>query len=84
MANKAFDDKNNMEFEDAMKRIDEIVAKLEDSSLKLDESLLLYEQGISLVSFCRNKLDEAQRRITCLSPDENGEMSEKVFVTEEE
>ena len=84
MASKA-QDINKMEFEDAMKRIDEIVAKLEDSNLtlKLDESLVLYEEGVSLVAFCRKRLEEAQRRITCLSPDENGEMAEKVFDAEE-
>ena len=76
-------DINRLEFEDAMKRIDEIVAKLEDSSLKLDESLVLYEEGVSLVALCRKRLEEAQRRITCLSPDENGEMTEKLFSAEE-
>ncbi len=77
--------KIEMEFEDAMKRIDEIVAKLEDqtSALKLDESLSLYEEGVSLVAFCRKKLDEAQMRISVLSPDENGEIKETEFVTEE-
>ena len=75
----------NMEFEDAMKRIDEIVLRLEDqnSSLKLDESLSLYEEGVSLVAFCRKKLEEAQIRISALSPDENGEIKETEFVAEE-
>ena len=81
MANKKVE---NMDFEAAMVRINEIAARLEDTTLRLDDSLALYEEGIMLVALCRKKLDEAQRRITCLSPDENGEMSEKVFVTEEE
>ena len=37
-------DMDRLNFEDAMKRIDEIVAKLEDQTLKLDESLVLYEE----------------------------------------
>ena len=73
-----------MNFEDAMKRIDEIVAKLEDPTLKLDESLALYEEGVSLVAFCRKNLEQAQRRITSLNPNENGEMVEKIFSAEEE
>ena len=81
---KTLMDMDRLNFEDAMKRIDEIVAKLEDSTLKLDESLVLYEEGVSLVSFCRKKLEEAQRRITCLIPNENGEMVENVFSAEEE
>ncbi len=69
----------NIEFEDAMKRINEIVARLSDTSLKLDESLSLYEEGVSLVAVCKKKLDEAQRRISILTPDENGEIVEKDF-----
>ena len=69
----------NIEFEDAMKRINEIVAKLSDASLKLDESLALYEEGVSLVAVCKKKLDEAERRISILSPDENGEIVEMPF-----
>lgn len=69
----------NIEFEAAMKRIEEIALRLEDSSLKLDDSLALYEEGVSLVAACRKKLDEAQRKIVCLSPDENGEITEKAF-----
>ena len=69
----------NIEFEDAMKRINEIVAKLSDASLKLDESLALYEEGVSLVAVCKKKLDEAERRISILSPDENWEIVEMPF-----
>ena len=69
----------NIEFEAAMVRINEIVAKLEDKNLKLDDSLALYEEGISLVAVCKNRLDEAEKRISILLPDENGEIIEKPF-----
>ncbi len=71
--------KKDIEFEAAMKRIDEISAKLEDSSLTLDESLALYEEGVSLVRICRKKLEEAEQKISCLYPNEDGEMEEKPF-----
>ena len=75
----------NIEFEDAMKRIDEIVARLEDqtNAVKLDESLALYEEGVALVALCREKLETAQSRISCLAPDENGEISERKFEAED-
>lgn len=76
--------KKDIDFETAMKRIDEITAKLEDNTLKLDESLALYEEGVSLVAFCRAKLDEAQQKISCLSVNENGEMVENAFSAEAE
>ena len=69
----------NIEFETAMKRVNEIVARLEDQSLKLDESLALYEEGISLVAVCKKKLDEAERRILILTANEDGEIVEKPF-----
>ena len=73
----------NIDFETAMARLGEIVSKLEDKNLKLDESLALYEEGVSLVGVCRKRLDEAQRRIFIISPDENGEVVEKEFNVEE-
>ena len=76
--------KTEMEFEAAMKRIDEISLRLEDSSLTLDESLALYEEGVSLVRVCRKKLEEAEQKITCLYPDENGVMEENPFEAEGE
>ena len=69
----------NMDFETAMARISEIATKLEDTTLKLDDSLALYEEGVALVSLCRKKLDEAGRRISALMPDENGELVETDF-----
>ncbi len=76
---------NDIDFESAMARIEKIVAALEDqgSSLKLDASLELYEEGIALVRACQIKLDNAQRRISCLAPDENGEIVESDFASEE-
>ena len=81
MANKK---NNEMEFEAAIKRIEEIGSKLEDTSLTLDESIALYSEGVALIAACREKLTAAQQKISVLSPDENGEMTEKAFLSEEE
>ena len=80
MANKKVE---NMDFEAAMVRINEIAARLEDTTLRLDDSLALYEEGIMLVALCRKKLDEAQRRISILTPDDNGEIVESDFSASE-
>ena len=76
--------KKDMDFEAAMKRIDEISLKLEDSSLTLDASLALYEEGVALVRFCRKKLEEAEQKISCLYANDDGEMKEKDFSASEE
>ena len=75
--------KKDMEFEAAMKRIDEISVKLEDSGLTLDDSLALYEEGVALVALCRKKLEAAEQKISCLYPDEHGELKERPFSVEE-
>ena len=58
---------NEMTFEQALKKLEETVAKLEKSDLSLDESLKLYAQGNELSAFCLKCLEEAQLKITDIS-----------------
>lgn len=74
--------KENLTFESASARLEEIVKLLERGNTSLDESLKLYEEGISLVRFCNDALDNAEKRIKILAPDSNGEMVEKDFFEE--
>ncbi len=55
-----------LSFEEALRRLEEIVAKLGDGSAPLDESLALFEEGTSLVRYCSGKLDAAERRVKIL------------------
>ncbi|MBU1626526.1 exodeoxyribonuclease VII small subunit [bacterium] len=70
---------NEIKFEDAMKRLDEIVAKLEEGVLTLDETLDLYEEGVKLSKFCLQRLKGAEKRIEILTKDENNENSFQPF-----
>ena len=59
-------------FESALKRLEEIVHSLEESSPPLDEALALFEEGKSLISLCLKKLDEAEQKLKILSgPEED-------------
>jgi exodeoxyribonuclease VII small subunit len=60
-------------FEDALKRLEDIVARLEKGELALEDSLALYEQGIGLARLCHAKLEEAEGRIEVLIKDARGE-----------
>lgn len=51
------------EFETALKRLEEIVAKLERESVGLDESVLLFKEGKSLARRCETLLKDAQSSI---------------------
>jgi exodeoxyribonuclease VII small subunit len=63
-------------FEDALKRLEEIVGRLEKGELPLEESLVLYEEGITLSRLCHAKLDEAERKIELLMKDAKGALVE--------
>jgi len=59
--------KKIINFESALKRLEEIVDKMENGDAELDKSLELYEEGIKLVKICSAKLDEAKKKVQILS-----------------
>ena len=54
-------------FEDAMKRIEEIVSMLENGNTSLDESIELFEEATKLCAFCNERLETAEQKIKSLS-----------------
>ncbi len=62
-------------FEAALRRLEEIVQRLEKGELPLEESLALYEEGIRLARLCHGKLEEAEGRIELLVKDARGEVA---------
>ena len=48
-------------FETALARLEEIVRALESGNADLDNSLQMFEEGVSLVKFCSDKLDSAEQ-----------------------
>lgn len=55
-----------MTFDTAMKRLEEIVAQLEEGQLPLEESMKLYEEGVRLTSVCAKKLEQAEQKLVTL------------------
>ena len=70
---------NEMTFESAISRLEEIVRSLENGSEALDRSLALFEEGIALVKFCNSKLDTAEQKIKILIGAPDGTLEEKDF-----
>lgn len=56
-----------MTYEQAMVRLEEIVEKLNDGSLALDESIKLFEESTKLAVFCNDCLEKAKLKVTELS-----------------
>ncbi len=57
-------DLETLSFEDTYRRLEEIIQKLEEGTLSLDESVSLYEEGMQLARHCGQKLDAAELKIT--------------------
>jgi len=53
-------------FEDALQKLEDIVRKMEAGDLPLEESMKSFEEGIKLIRFCSNRLEETQRRVEML------------------
>jgi exodeoxyribonuclease VII small subunit len=67
------------DFETALKRLEEIVRKLENGELSLDSALELFEEGIRLSRFCHARLDSAERRVEILIKGNSGELEPAPF-----
>ena len=52
-----------MKFQDAMNRIDEIVALLNNSSLELEEAMKYFEEGLALSKQCEKQLKEFEKKM---------------------
>ena len=62
----------DLSFEDALRRLEEIVRQLESGEAKLDDAIHLYEEGTRLRQQCSQRLDAAQARIEAIRLDPDG------------
>jgi exodeoxyribonuclease VII small subunit len=67
-------------FEEAVKRLSEIVSRLERGDLPLEESLQLFEEGVGLSRASQDKLDNAQKKVEeLLGVDREGKAATRPF-----
>lgn len=72
-----------IKFEDAIKKLEDIAKELENGTLGLDESVKKFEEGMALSKVCTKMLNEAEKKINLLI--ENGDnIVEENFVPNEE
>jgi len=69
----------NITFEQAATRIDEIVRQLERGDAPLGESLALFEEGAKLIRIAGKMLDEAEQTVVRLQRGADGEPIESLF-----
>ena len=59
-------------FEEALARLEVIVARLEQGEVPLEEALGLFEEGTALMKQCSTALDKAEQKVAKLLPGLNG------------
>jgi exodeoxyribonuclease VII small subunit len=79
------DDTSKVErFEDQLAKLEEIVDRLEDESVGLEEALGLFENGVELARRCRARLQEVEQRVTQLLETDDGEEEAEAAAEEPE
>jgi exodeoxyribonuclease VII small subunit len=66
-------------FEEALQKLEAIVAQMEEGDLPLEETLKAFEEGVRLARFCASKLDEAERKVEKLMRDQAGKLQTTSF-----
>lgn len=71
------------EFETSMTALEELVARMEDGEMSLEESLAAYERGVGLYRSCQQALEQAELRVRLLSDPANPDQA-KSFDTSDD
>ena len=69
-------------FEEAVKRLEEIVARMETGAEDLDAMVKDFEEGRALVDFCGKKLTAIERKVEILTRRADGSVSAEPFKEE--
>ena len=75
---------SKIDFEKTMEELEKIVEKMENGDMTLDESIKWFQKGMELSRLCSKRLDEVEKKITILLEDENGKLTEKSFIEQED
>ncbi|MGA7363181.1 MAG: exodeoxyribonuclease VII small subunit [Candidatus Dormiibacterota bacterium] len=71
-----------LDYEAALADLDQVLARLEDGQVPLEEAMALYERGVRLVRRCSGLLDGVERRVTELSAGADGLPKERPLMLE--
>lgn len=62
-------EKNEIDFEESMEKLEQIAKELESDKLSLNDSVKKFEEGMKISQDCKKVLDEAEKKITILIDD---------------
>ena len=61
--------KEELTLEESFAKLDEMLERLEDRELPLEESFRLYQQGMELLAHCNEKIDTVEKKILLMNGD---------------
>lgn len=73
--------KKPLHFEESLAELEQLVERMEQGNLPLEESLKLFERGVQLTRTCQGALRDAEQKVRILLED-NGEPSLKPFIND--
>lgn len=75
---------NTQSFEEMMKELENIVHKLDNENVSLEESLNLYQRGMKLSATCDETLKDAEKKVNELMADEHTDNNDDVVKEDNE
>ena len=74
----------DINFEEAMAKLEDQVKRLENGNMSLDESIASFEEAVKLVRICNEKLEIAERKVALLTEMSDGTVTDVPFIVEDE
>ena len=71
------DEKKELEFEAALKKLETIVENLEAGDLSLEQALKQYEEGVRMADICSKRLTDAEKKVEVLMKTGGGKLKAK-------
>lgn len=77
--NPVSENKQDLSFESALQRLEQILEKMNSGAVPLEESLKLYEEADQLIASCNKKLNDAEKKIEILMKNRSGDVTLQPF-----
>lgn len=78
------DEKKEVDFETALKKLESVVENLENGELSLEAALKQYEEGVRMADVCSKRLSEAEKRVEVLMKTTGGKLKASALEAESE
>ena len=75
-------EQNDITLEEALTRLEEIVATMDSETIDLEQSIELFKEGMELTNYCRQQITEAEQKVNQVLEDAEGNISLEEFLDE--